>query len=81
MKRSGVAIALCMAILHSPGSGGELRVDVNQITVVRPIEAEQKQHVAHGSQSILFAGGQKFAVQETLDQVQDAIHHCIDGDR
>lgn len=80
MRVAPIALT-CMAILHSPGGSVELRVVVNQITAMRPIEGVHKQHVAHGSNSLIFAGGQKFTVEETLDQVQDAIHHCIDGDK
>lgn len=75
------AVFVCYAVLHSPGGGSEIRVDVNQITAVRPLEEGHKLHVAHGSNSLIFAGGQKFTVEETLDQVWDAIHHCLDGDK
>jgi len=68
-----------MAILHLP-DGSELRLDVHQIAAVRPNVSEHTQRMLHHDVgSVIYAGGQKFGVIETPDQIQNAIHNCIDG--
>jgi hypothetical protein len=80
MKHHAIAVA-CYAILHAP-DGTELRFDVEQMPVVRPAETETvKRQVHHAVNSIVYSAGQKFGVIETPDQVQEAMHHCVDGDR
>jgi hypothetical protein len=77
--RSSIISLLCMAILHLP-DGSQLRVDTHAFTATRPNESAHTQRMLHPDVgSIVYAGGQKFGVVETLDQIQDAIHNCVDG--
>jgi hypothetical protein len=68
---------LCLAILHTPDNK-ELRIDVRHIAAVRPAHS-LKQHLAAGTNTIVYVTTNNFGVVETLEQVQDAIHHCVDG--
>ena len=68
----------CLAILHSP-DGQELRIDVRHIAAMRPAHSV-KQHLAHGTNTLVYVTTNTFGVIETKEQVQDAIHHCVDGE-
>jgi hypothetical protein len=72
------AILLCLAIFHTP-DGGELRVDTRHIAAVRPA-ANIKSHLASGTRSVVYVTTNNFGIVETVDQAQQAIRNCIDGD-
>jgi hypothetical protein len=74
-----IAIALaCLAIFHTP-DGFELRVDTRHIAAVRPA-AHVKQHLAPGTNSVVYVTTNNFGIVETVDQAQQAIRNCVDGD-
>ena len=75
------AALLCMAILHTP-DGQQFRADVNHIGAVRPAEHHTAQgHIVEGTKSLVYVDGKAWGVVENLEQVQSAIHNCIDGEK
>ena len=80
MKWTAIALA-CMAVLHTP-DGLEFRADINHIGAVRPAEQHTAQgHIAAGIHSLVYVDGKPWGIIESVEQVQSAIHNCIDGQR
>ena len=70
-----VAITLCLAIFHSPDNR-ELRVETQHIAAVRPADAAQ-QHLAPGTNAIVYVGSQKFGVIESASEIDQIIKDCL----
>lgn len=77
--RGIVLAAACMAILHTP-EGHELRIEIQHIEAVRPVE-HLRGHVAHETGSVVYLSSKNFGVTETVEQVQNAIRNCVNGDK
>ena len=68
-----------MAVFHTP-DGAELRVNVATIAALRPVTDAIKMHLKAGTQTIVYVTlKENFGVTENLEEVQEAIHNCIDG--
>jgi len=65
----------CLAIFHSPDNR-ELRVETQHIQAVRPADAAQ-QHLAPGTNAIVYVGSQKFGVVESAAEIDQIIKDCI----
>ena len=70
-----VAVAACLAIFHSPDNR-ELRVETQHVQAVRPADAAQ-QHLAPGTNAIVYVGSQKFGVVESAAEIDQIIKDCI----
>ena len=70
-----VVLAVCLAIFHSPDNR-ELRVETQHIQAVRPADAAQ-QHLAPGTNAIIYVGSQKFGVAESASEIEQIIRDCI----
>ena len=70
-----VTTAACLAIFHSPDNR-ELRVETQHIQAVRPADAAQ-QHVAPGTNAIIYVGSQKFGIVESASEIEQIIRDCI----
>jgi len=70
-----VAAAACLAIFHSPDNR-ELRVETQHIQAVRPADAAQ-QHLAPGTNAIVYVGSQKFGVIESASEIDQIIKDCL----
>jgi hypothetical protein len=70
-------IAVCILVLHAP-DGSELLVQSDIIRVIRPITAAHREHVAPGTNSVLYLGVRQagFAVIETAAQVLQLVRDC-----
>jgi hypothetical protein len=68
---------LCLAIFHAP-DGTELTIDTS-ITAIRGVE-KAGTHVAPGTRSLIYAGGEKFGVRETQEQVRMILKTCKEND-
>jgi len=80
MRRHIAMLSVCVAVLHS-ADGNEIRVDVHQIAVQRAAVSEHaRRQLHHAVHSVITAGGEKFGVIETLDQIHQAMEHCLDGE-
>ena len=66
---------LCVAIFHSPDNR-ELRLESAHIAAVRPADAAQAQ-LAPGTRAIIYIGGQKFGVIETVQEIDSIIKDCL----
>jgi hypothetical protein len=77
---AAVAVAhfiACIAIFHTP-DGQALSVDTRHITALRTA-AHIKEHLAPGTNTVLYVTTKSFGVVETVDQARDAIRNCTDG--
>jgi len=70
-----VAAMTCLAIFHSPDNR-ELRVETQHIQAVRPADAAQ-QHLAPGTNAIVYVGSQKFGVIESASEIDQIIKDCL----
>ena len=64
---------MCLLVLHAP-DGSELTVQSEHISAVRP--AAEFTHLAKGTNAMLYIAGEKFAIHETLTQVEALIGSC-----
>jgi hypothetical protein len=64
---------LCLITFHSP-DGQLLTVEAKHVIAVRP--APSSEHVAAGTKSILYVGGQKFGITETPAEAEIMINDC-----
>ena len=74
-RADAVAITACLAIFHSPDNR-ELRVETQHIQAVRPADAAQ-QHLAPGTNAIVYVGSQKFGVVESASEIDQIIKDCL----
>lgn len=65
-------------MLHSP-DGQVLRVESHQIFAIRGLTKDLEQHVAAGTKTVIFAGGQKFGIKETPEEIETMIANCEDN--
>ena len=65
----------CLAVFHTPDNR-ELRVETQHIQAVRPADGAQ-QHLAPGTNSIIYVGSQKFGVVESASEIEQIIRDCI----
>lgn len=70
MRLPPLVTALCLVLFHSP-DGKELRVETAQIAALKA--ADHTPHLPPDTKSVLLAGGQKFAIRETVEQAQQII--------
>jgi hypothetical protein len=75
MRRTSAVAVACLAIFHSPDNR-ELRLESQHIAAVRPADAAQTQ-LAPGTKAIIYVGGQKFGVMETVQEVDSIIKDCL----
>jgi hypothetical protein len=66
-----------LVIFHSP-EGGLLTIDTRQFALVRPVEGKLKEHVAPGTNAILYIGSNKIGITETREEAEEAIRDCVD---
>jgi hypothetical protein len=73
-------VAACILALHSP-DGSELLVQSDTIRVVKPIQNQHREHVAPGTNSVLYLGVRAagFGVMETAAQVLQMLRDCPDA--
>ena len=64
----------CLIVVHSP-DGSELRIDTNHILAVRPA-AGVSEHVAKGTNTLIYTGGKVFGVTEGFDDAINQIEQC-----
>jgi hypothetical protein len=71
-----------MLVFHSPDNT-ELLVQSDIIRVIRPITAPHREHVAVGTNSVLYLGVRQagFGVVETAGQVLQMIRDCETSQR
>ena len=67
----------CLLVFHSP-DGTELWVESDIIKVIRPVGASHREHIAPGTQSILYLGVRPagFGITEPAQQVLGKIGTC-----
>jgi len=65
----------CLAVFHTPDNR-ELRVETQHIQAVRPADGAQ-QHLAPGTNAIIYVGSQKFGVVESASEIEQIIRDCI----
>lgn len=65
---------VCLIIVHTP-DGKELRLAVEHVSAIRPAEGLHE-HVAKGTNSIVFSGGKGYGVIETPAEVAKQLDHC-----
>ena len=70
-----VTATTCLAIFHSPDNR-ELRVETQHIQAVRPADAAQ-QHLAPGTNAIIYVGSQKFGIVESAPEIDQIIKDCL----
>jgi hypothetical protein len=75
--RFAVIIGACIAIFHTP-DGQALSVDIRHIAALRPA-INVKEHLAAGTNTVLYVSTKTFGITETIDQARSAIHNCTDG--
>lgn len=69
----------CIIALHSP-DGTELRFEAHNFTAIQALPHGYKQHVAHGTKTIVYgSGGNKFGVTETPEEIAALAAKCGDG--
>ena len=66
----------CFIIVHGPNGKDELHVDASSIFIVRPTTKDIEPHIAAGTKTILYIGGQKFGISETPEEVEAMIRDC-----
>lgn len=74
MKWTAPAV-LCLVAFHTP-DGRVIKIDTHHIMAVRTAEAV-KQHLAPGTNTVLYVGAQNFGVTESPDEVQMLIDECV----
>jgi hypothetical protein len=67
---------LCLISLHSP-DGKVLHIDSNHIVAMRAAEGV-KQHLAIGTETIVYMSGQNFGVKETPEQIEELVASCVE---
>jgi hypothetical protein len=74
---NATAAAVCILTFHSP-DGSELILQSDVIRVVRPILNQHREHVAAGTNSVLYLGIRPagFGVVETAAQALQMIRDC-----
>ena len=65
----------CLAIFHSP-DGTEIRIETRHIVAVRPADAV-KQHLASGTNALIYTSTQTFGVIETVSEVKMLEDECV----
>jgi hypothetical protein len=75
MRGKIASLVLCLAIFHTP-DGKIISVDTRHIIALRSAE-NVKQHLAPGTNTVLYVSGQNFAITETPDEAKEAIRDCI----
>jgi hypothetical protein len=70
-------IAACVLVFHSP-DGTELLVQSDTIRVVKPISDQHREHVAAGTNSVIYTGVRQagFGVVETAAEVFQMVRDC-----
>ena len=66
-----------MAVFHTP-DGGLLSVETTHITALRPASSGIKEHVAPGTNTILYVGAKTWGITETIEQAKEAVRDCVD---
>jgi hypothetical protein len=68
-----------LIVLHDP-NGGEIAIDTRQIVLIRPVEGI-REHLAVGTETIVYLAGQKIGVRELPHEVEYLTKICEDGER
>jgi hypothetical protein len=77
-EQSAVAAAIaCLIVLHTP-DGEEIAIDTRQILMLRPT-THIREHLAHGTRTLVYMTAQKVAVTEQPHEVEYLIKVCEDG--
>jgi hypothetical protein len=76
-EQSTVAAIACLIVLHTP-DGEEIAVDTRQILMLRPT-THIREHLAHGTRTLVYMTAQKVAVTELPHEVEYLIKICEDG--
>jgi hypothetical protein len=66
----------CLAVFHTP-DGYEIKIDT-KVTAIRLIHGPVAEHVAKGTHSVIYIGGEKFGVAETPEEVLEIIKDCTE---
>jgi hypothetical protein len=53
-----------------------MRIESTHIDILRPADAVQ-QHVAPGTKTIIYVGGQRFGVAESDEEIDTLIKDCL----
>lgn len=70
-----IPLSVCVLVLHTP-AGTELRIESRHITVFQPVPKTAEGHIASGSRTVVHTGGQKFAVTETTEEINEQLDRC-----
>jgi len=76
-EQSAVAAIACLIVMHTP-DGEEIAVDTRQILMLRPT-THIREHLAHGTRTLVYMTAQKVAVKEEPHEVEYLIKVCEDG--
>lgn len=79
MKSSWSFLFSCLVIFHSP-DGAQLIVDTFHIGSLRPAHSI-KEHVAHGTNTLLFVDGKNVGITEDIGVAERLIKDCVDGEK
>lgn len=68
-----LSFVCCIIVLHSP-DGSELRFEARNLTAVRAVPPNYKEHLAPGTKTIIYGtGGNKFGVIETPEEISTIV--------
>lgn len=65
----------CLLILHAP-DGSELKISTDHVIALRPSSAVPTEHLARGTQTVLYMAGKTFGVTESIDEISERIKRC-----
>lgn len=65
----------CLIVLHSP-DGGTLQVEASSVYAMRAATGNVQEHVAKGTNTILYVGGKVFGVTETPQEIAALMESC-----
>jgi hypothetical protein len=70
----------CLILLHSPSDGSVVWIKSSAITVVKPIPAKHRNHLAGRTQAVVYTvSGRTFAVLEADEDIVGAVDACDKG--
>jgi hypothetical protein len=69
----------CLVTFHAPNDG-LITIETHQIAMVRSAEELAGQHLAAGTNSVIYLAGHKVGVTETREKVEELIENCGQGE-
>lgn len=69
-------LVLCLILFHS-SDGSLIWISADAITVVKPVSAQHVDHLARGTQAVVYTvTGRTFAVREGDEAIVDKVNSC-----